>query len=192
MQRLSVIPDITSLLAEDRKDFGEHLEYNRSIQEKLLRVVCSISDNTHKAFGHMRSLGVLTGIEDIKDAAYSIAMDGWERPNDATSAYWYSQALNEKIAKDTADQNLIAVIMLADMGDGDYLFREGSLVFAPYTFAMLAIHSDMAREATRAEVDETIDGVEAYAKRVVADATTDRNLTRLQKAGLIHARRLAA
>lgn len=187
MQRLSVIPDITSLLAEALTDFGEHLQQTQTTQAHYDRIISSI----HPVVGDRRGKSVMSGIDRITDKAYEIAMDGWGKPNEATTAHWYSQALNEKIKADIAENRRVPILMLDDMGDGDELYLSGSLVYAAWTFAMLAIHSDMAREATQDEIDQMLSDAERSASNV-AQATSSPNLPLLRKAGLIHARRLAA
>lgn len=187
MQRLSVIPDITSLLAEALTDFGEHLNQTQTTQSHYDRIITSI----HPVVGERRKPGVMAGIDRITDEAYAIAMDGWEKPNDSTSAHWYSKALNEKIAADIQAHRIVPILMLADMGDGDELYRNGALVYAAWTFAMLAVHSNLAREATQDEIDGILTIAEREAQNV-AQAAPDHTIHKLRKAGLIHARRLAA
>jgi hypothetical protein len=185
MHRLSVITDIESTLPEVRKAIGESLQHTKELNWKIGRALCSTHPMVHGWHKRVWDRGAMTGIEDITNEAFADAMDGWERPDDAIGAYWYSKALNEKMNAEIEARNMVAVKMLRNMGDGDTLYLAGSTWFVNVTWSKLAIGSGFAREATMEEVESAI----TDAERV--DPVTQRTNT-LRKAALIHARATAA
>lgn len=151
MQRLSVIADLIETLPTVQTDDGESLNYDAEVQSRLDFAIASIHPLVRSFHEHKLQYGSMVGIDGISDEAYKIAMDGWERPNDPVIAYWYSKGINEKIHADIRDGRTVDIVMLSPFGDGDRTFPKGGLVRAAHTWAMLAIHSGYAREATEAE-----------------------------------------